>query len=134
MWRLSPNEQEHVIKERYAKIARALRILPPTWITFLESIIFVPLVALDGMLNNGQQIQGTNYSQLVPYDVVILLALDSILYLKMTLQFNMEVHGPRPYYVADIMYQMVLGVCTLAFTFLFVTYHLQFVSCFFGGG
>lgn len=72
-----------------------------------------------------QQAGGGALLDIFPYDTVVLVALDSILYLKMQLQFNMDVHGRNPYHIADIMYQMLLAICTLSFTFVFVTYHLR---------
>ncbi len=49
----------------------------------------MPLVIVEGMLINAESVGG-QLGDLFPYDVVILLLLDSLLYIKLNLFFILE--------------------------------------------
>lgn len=123
LYDLGPSDQEHAIVLRYQKIGSTLK-LPPTWITMVEGAVFMPMLMIEGMLNNGELwIQG-NAGNFFDYDVVLLVVIDSILYLKLNLTYALEIFAPRPYSIKDVLFALFNSVVTLTLTYLFITYHL----------
>ena len=131
LYHQGPLEQEETIKKRWNTIGRKM-FLPGTWVSMVEVGIFVPLTIIEGMITNGEIYMSVRYPAsdvdlegFIPYEGIILLILDSILYLKLCLFYSIEVHGrPRPYKIPDLMYNMVMSVVTLAFVYVYVVYHL----------
>jgi hypothetical protein len=118
----------------------------------VEGAIFVSLVIIEGMITNVENVVTSSIGDLFPYDVVVLLCLDSILYLKLNLFFLLEgrkrfmfrlvlqitssvhiVHGPtnmkgQQFSIPDILYNLVMVMVTLSYCYLFVTYHLTLLG------
>merc|ERR1719197_2007247 len=79
---------------------------------------------IEGMINNGEFRIAQDVADLFPYDVVVLVVIDSVLYLKLHLSYVLDIFGPKPYNIRDVIYAMINVVVTLVFTFLFICYHL----------
>ena len=70
------------------EITKAFK-LPSTWITILEGIIFLPLIMIDGMIINGEYVLG-DIGDLFPYDSVVLMCIDTALYVKLQVFFFLQ--------------------------------------------
>ena len=78
---------------------------------------------IEGMLNNGELFIEGNAQNFFPYDVVILVVIDSLMYLKLNLLYILEIFRPRPFPIRDVIYSLINAVVTLTLTFLFIVYH-----------
>jgi len=105
--------------------------IPAGWVESLSSLVFLGAVVVDGILLNLEwSLTGQSFD-LIPFDSVILIALDTALLIKLTASIATDVHseGDRAYYyIQGILWQMSLVAYDLAIAFVFVYMWLVQIS------
>jgi len=107
--------------------------LRPDWLELLEGFVFIPSVIIDGFLVNAEFFVNDT-GDLFDYDSIVLLVLDTILYIKFVIMFTLQLHRAEPvgywwtYHVLAIMYSLLMFIYNLTVIFLLVLVHLNAIE------
>eukprot|EP00457_Paulinella_chromatophora_P008107 gb/GEZN01008134.1/.p1 GENE.gb/GEZN01008134.1/~~gb/GEZN01008134.1/.p1 ORF type:complete len:406 (+),score=-12.26 gb/GEZN01008134.1/:223-1440(+) len=97
------------------------------WPEISEALIFIPMILIDGLIINAEYTLG-DIGDIFPYDGVILIVLDVLMYVKMMLFFILKVWTEDYTYAYDIkniVFSCLSFLYTLFLIFLVVVVHLN---------
>jgi hypothetical protein len=119
---LERNEQaRHNITYRFG--------LRADWPELLDGFIFIPSIIIDGLVTNAEYYLG-DVGDLFDYDSVVLLAIDTALYIKLFVTIILRVHsdevGPDTYryHIKGIFYSVINLCYNVGMIYIFVFVHL----------
>jgi len=119
---------EHFNEELDDKITfRLARLgIRADWKEILESLIFIPVVVIDGMLLNAELYTG-DYGAVFTWDGIILFAIDLILWIKLCMRLLLAQYSSRgnpPYQVKWFSYALIVFFFSVFLVLLYIIVHL----------
>jgi len=99
------------------------------WKGLLHSLIFVPSVIIDGLMNNAEYYTGNNQNIFVD-DGIIMIAIDTLIWLKLVVRLLLHQYsagGKPPYYLKHFAYALVIHFFSLLLVLLLIFEHLRLI-------